>query len=78
MNQREKGYWADLENLKQELASVASEKGVSPGYHNDSALGDDAHAPTHEEGYPSLPQEPSEGEKLALLMCCHSRGPLWM
>ncbi|BDA51113.1 probable low molecular weight phosphotyrosine protein phosphatase at N-terminal half [Coccomyxa sp. Obi] len=56
MNQREKGYWADLDNLKQELASIASQRGL----HNDSVLGDGAHASADEEGVPSLPQHASE------------------
>lgn len=64
MNQREKGYWADLDNLKQELAFIASKKGPSAGSQDDSMLDDDERTSAHEEGDPSLPQHASEGETL--------------
>lgn len=63
MNQREKGYWADLDNLKQELVSVASQTGPSPGNHNDSIPGDVAHALADKEDDLSLPQHALEGEE---------------
>ncbi len=60
MNQREKGYWADLGNLKQELASVVSKKGISAEDDKESMLGDDVHASADAA---SLPQHASPGEK---------------
>ncbi|CAL8466218.1 g5754 [Coccomyxa elongata] len=61
MNQREKGYWADLDNLKQELASIASQTSPSPGNHDGSITGVDANQPSADkEDDASLPQHASE------------------